>query len=322
MASKIAHHELDRPLKMQKPDGEKFAIQVSQVSIQQNDGETTQCILTFHVSYDRYQKIDQQALFNLQPELRGAVFGGHLDPASDVEIEAALQPHLIAQLNEQAPNVRAIVSYLFDDCQTQPSHPLLNTENWLGLYVKQAITLPPELAEETQGELKVGYQTKWVGLLSDLKAEKSDTLLQTVMSFFQSKSWKFVYDPAESSLTLEHQGENGQWELSAITSEDDQFCLFYSTFPQIIPLEKHLALAEFLTRANYGLPIGNFEFNLDSGEIRYKTSLEVSSDELTLTAIERLVDANIFAMDAYILGLRRLLEENVTPLEVLSDLED
>lgn len=319
MASKVAHHQLDRPLRMQAPDGSPLTIQVQEISTQQNDKAITQCTLTFNVDHDLYQQIDLQALFNLDPELRGQLFGGHFDPAGAIEIEAGLHPNLISLVNEHASNARELASYLFENEQEPSFNPLLKTESWLGLYVKQSVPLPPELAEETQGELKVGYQTRWVDFFSE--SSTAGELLQAVITFFQDNGWQFSHNPAESTLTVNYQGENGEWTLSAITSEEDQFCIFYSTFPQLVPPEKHLVFTEFLTRVNYGLPIGNFEFNLDSGEIRYKTSLEAPVNEMTSAVIERLVDANAFTMDGFISGLQRLLEEDVTPLEVLSDLE-
>jgi len=65
---------------------------------------------------------------------------------------------------------------------------------------------------------------------------------------------------------------------------------------------------EYLTRVNYGLPIGNFEFDFDSGEIRYKTSIiardsvEFLSDDM----IQSLVINNVVIMDHYLPGIMRI----------------
>ena len=48
-------------------------------------------------------------------------------------------------------------------------------------------------------------------------------------------------------------------------------------------------IAQFLTPANYGTLIGNFELDFKDGEIRYKTSIDVEGDRLTPALIKRLV---------------------------------
>jgi hypothetical protein len=47
--------------------------------------------------------------------------------------------------------------------------------------------------------------------------------------------------------------------------------LTYTVIAPEAPPERRLAVAEFLTRTNHGLPNGNFEFDMDTGIINYKT---------------------------------------------------
>lgn len=53
-----------------------------------------------------------------------------------------------------------------------------------------------------------------------------------------------------------------------------------------VPEDRRLALAEFLTRANYGLFIGNFEMDWQDGEVRYKTSIDVAGDRLSTALVQ------------------------------------
>ncbi len=50
-----------------------------------------------------------------------------------------------------------------------------------------------------------------------------------------------------------------------------------------------MAVAEFITRANFGIVIGNFEIDFSDGEIRYKTSIDVEGDRPSFALIKRLV---------------------------------
>ena len=65
-----------------------------------------------------------------------------------------------------------------------------------------------------------------------------------------------------------------RWPRSG-PSEPRAQVAYYSLFPAVVPAERREAVVDFITRANVGLVIGNFEFGTDRGELRYKTSIDV-----------------------------------------------
>lgn len=80
-------------------------------------------------------------------------------------------------------------------------------------------------------------------------------------------------------------------------------------------------MAEFLTRANYGMLIGNFEMDFTDGEIRYKTSIDVEGDRLTSPLMQQIVYANVRTMDRYLPGIRKVIETDLTPAEIIASIE-
>ncbi len=97
--------------------------------------------------------------------------------------------------------------------------------------------------------------------------------------------------------------------------------MFYSLCPVTAPVDKRLVMAEFLTRANYGLTIGNFEMDFDSGEIHYKTSLDVEGDRLSTALVRQLVYANVAIVDRYLPGIMAVIYGNVLPIDAISQIE-
>ena len=76
-------------------------------------------------------------------------------------------------------------------------------------------------------------------------------------------------------------GKNGNTTCYAQVRVDlDQF-LFYVLAPVKAPEEARPAVAEFITRANYGMRIGNFEMDYSDGEVRYKSSLDFEGTTLS-----------------------------------------
>ena len=113
-------------------------------------------------------------------------------------------------------------------------------------------------------------------------------IFDAVVQFFEEDEWPYRQMEDRPVLRTGFNGSNGEWACYAQVREDlDQF-MFYSVLSAKAPEEKRMAIAEFLTRANYGLRIGNFELDFSDGEIRYKTSIDVENDRLTPALVKTL----------------------------------
>lgn len=80
-------------------------------------------------------------------------------------------------------------------------------------------------------------------------------------------------------------------------------------------------MAEFITRANSGMIIGNFELDLANGEICYKTSVDVEGSRLTFLLIKKLVYANVTMMDEYLPGIISIIDSDVEPHLAITKIE-
>lgn len=150
--------------------------------------------------------------------------------------------------------------------------------------------------------------------------ETHPTISEAMRTFFEEESWPFTEVDA-TTLRLGFQGENGQWACYAQALEDfDQFA-FFSMYPAAIDEEQRVAVALFLTRANYRMTIGNFEMNVDTGEIRFKTSIDVEDDRISSALIRSLVYANVFAMDRYLPGIAHVAAGTASPAEAIAEIE-
>ena len=81
-----------------------------------------------------------------------------------------------------------------------------------------------------------------------------------------------------------------------------------------------------MTRANYGLIIGNFEMDFSDGEVRYKTSIDVEDededDRLSVALIKNLVYANVLTMDRYLPGVMSIIYGDVSPAQAIAQMEE
>lgn len=126
------------------------------------------------------------------------------------------------------------------------------------------------------------------------------SLFEALKALFTGEGWSFVeIDPMPVLLT-EQNGPSGTWKLYAHAVEEQQLILLYSICPLVVPPDKRAEMASFLTRANYGLAVGNFELDFSDGEIRYKTSLSVEDGYVSPTLFRRLAHVNALAMQRYL----------------------
>jgi hypothetical protein len=139
--------------------------------------------------------------------------------------------------------------------------------------------------------------------------------------FFDREEWAYAPINGQLALQMPFEGHNARWLCVAQAREPQQQFVFYSVYPVRVPEERRNALAEFFTRANYGLIVGNFELDYNDGEMRYKTSVDVEGSELSLALIRQCVYANVVTMDQYVPGIVAILSEGHSPQEALALVE-
>lgn len=149
----------------------------------------------------------------------------------------------------------------------------------------------------------------------------SEKIMTALKSFFEQDDWRYKKLPDRSVLQLGFAGKHGTWTCYADAKEEDERFVFYSVFPSKVPEDKRPMFAEYLTRANYGLVLGNFEMDYEDGEIRYKTSIDVESCELPFAMVKQLVYANIAMMDKYMPGIFGLLAGIISAKEAIEKIE-
>jgi hypothetical protein len=103
--------------------------------------------------------------------------------------------------------------------------------------------------------------------------------------------------------------ENGKLNLFIHSHEDSRRVFVYAR-PQdmLVPIDRIGALAEFLTRANYGLPLGNFEIDMNDGEMNFKNSIDISDGELTQKMVQTLVVFALECLNRYLPGIRAVID--------------
>lgn len=146
-------------------------------------------------------------------------------------------------------------------------------------------------------------------------------LMDVVLRFFQEDQWNYQIVPNKSTARAGYRGERGTWVCHAKVDQENKRFLFYSLMGLNIPSEYRLAVAEYLTRVNQLLPVGNFEMNFDNGEIRFKTSLETPENDLSVAMVRAMAYSNVHSMDHYFPGVLSVVHGGLSPEAALARVE-
>ena len=166
---------LNRSLTLRDASQSPLTARAITLLLTQQDDQLPKCRLTLQINPQCYPRIDTDALFNLSPDLRHPSTTIEFLPKPDIEIELTLKPDQLSSLTENSNTNEEAISYLLHLSKEESSHPLLSTENWLALSVKQ---------QQASGE--VGYRTIWSYISPTVLAEQTfSSEVLSITDFFK-----------------------------------------------------------------------------------------------------------------------------------------
>ncbi len=146
-------------------------------------------------------------------------------------------------------------------------------------------------------------------------------ILPIVQQWFEGEDWGTELGPEGDVLRAGFVGKNGEIPLFVKARQDAQQVIVYSRTPFNTPEEKRPAMAELITRANYGMLLGNFEMDYSDGEVRFKTSIDVEGAELQPQLLRHLVYPNVLMMDRYLPAIVSVVYGGAAPAEAIARVE-
>ena len=130
-------------------------------------------------------------------------------------------------------------------------------------------------------------------------------------------------DPHQTVLKMGVSMECGRADSYVDIRPEQKQVIIYTIFPTTIPEPKRKLVSDFITRANFGLIIGNFELDMQDGQIRYKSAYFYDD---TFPNSGDLFIGNLFAtfnmMEKYLPGIMSIVYANARPEDVINQIEN
>ncbi len=142
-----------------------------------------------------------------------------------------------------------------------------------------------------------------------------------IEAFLSQDDWPFSVLEGQTIAKTSFQGKNGEFNCFVQAREEQEHLVMYAVLPVFAPEARRDEVARFITRANYGMMIGNFELDYEDGEVRFKTSIDLEDVSEFKLLLRNVIYANVLTMDKYLPGLMRVIYGSVSAEDSIQEIE-
>lgn len=153
----------------------------------------------------------------------------------------------------------------------------------------------------------------------------SPEIAKAINTFLTEDDWKFEFDSERGMFHFKVGLKSGIKSANYIINVNrDRYTVYaYSSIgPDKGDQKTMQRTAEFLTRANYGLAFGNFELDMDDGEIRYKVCTACDDGPVSEETIRYSIYVPGTMLDRYGKGLLKVLYSDISPKDACEQCEE
>lgn len=141
-----------------------------------------------------------------------------------------------------------------------------------------------------------------------------------VQAFLEAQEWAFETTESGKAVRMRFRGSREGWTvLAQEVGEEAGKVVVYSLPTERVPEGRRLAAAETLARLNNGLILGNFELDMDTGSVRFKTSGDFRDHEVTTGLVGHLIYTNVIMVDRYLSALWAVVFEGRDPADAVAE---
>jgi hypothetical protein len=201
-------------------------------------------------------------------------------------LERDAETQSLVQRTESTIEENRLSKFVSSASQQGLQHPF---EHYLKLYRSEI-----ELSEQAISLAKENF-------------DRGPTLLSSLILYFEGDDWKYHLLEGQDTIVLAFKGHNGEWNCIAQVRNKQQQIVFYSAYEEAVPERRRDAVSNLLTRLNYQLVFGAFEFDFDDGELNFRTAIDANGIIPEIRLIRNMVHTNIITMDRYLPAIKAVI---------------
>jgi len=146
-------------------------------------------------------------------------------------------------------------------------------------------------------------------------------VLETMCEYLDSDDWKYVRAD-ENHVRLDYSGKSGLIRCYIRDSANDDYLSVTSDYPFNVPEERRNEVVTLTTMINYGLRLGNFEMDLDDGQLSFRTSMFLDGCSFGNKLMKKVLFMNLMTTDRYQSMIMRIVYSDRTAKDVMREEND
>ena len=154
-----------------------------------------------------------------------------------------------------------------------------------------------------------------------IRASPMSYVLDIFESNLHDLEWRYQLDEEREIIRFGVNCANGSFEVIIHVATELDLVKCFTLYPVRVPEAQRPTVAEYLTRANYGLLFGNFELDYTDGEVRFRTSMNTDDAAINSVVARHLVQQNVNTADRYFNGLLRVVYGALDPASAIREAE-
>ena len=137
---------------------------------------------------------------------------------------------------------------------------------------------------------------------------------RVLCEFLDERELNYTTEPDQKRARFSIRCTNAIFNCLLGITHNDTLLQIHVRYPIFVSNEKYrVSAAELLTRANYCLHVGKFEFDFRDGEVRFHVSQAIGDFPLEKNILGRLFSSALNRADQYFPALVQHLHAGVTP---------
>jgi hypothetical protein len=314
MQRRVSFAALELPLQFHVAGAQALPATARELTYVRNDDAVAEAQLELELSPEAYRRVDREQLFHLGSRERGPG-ADDFAPGEVVRLTVGLAADRLPDLLADAPEPSDAGRLLEQQSLAGGGSSLLSAESWFALSVTSPVELPADDPVAQGGELASGYATTWA---TPRIGRLQLPMLEIAAEVLDEHGWDYEELDDDTALGWRMSGPDGTWSAFALAREGEGRFAVYSVLDDAIPGQLRADAAELVARANWGLPVGNWELDMDDGTVRCKTSIDIGDDRLSLGLARRVIARNLAVVDAYIAAFSAFAAQRVTAREAIA----
>ena len=125
----------------------------------------------------------------------------------------------------------------------------------------------------------------------------------------------------DESLMFRLQGAHATYDVLFVADDELEQVGCLTIFATRVPVDRRHAMAELITRANYGMRIGNFEMDFTDGELRFRTGTDVEGGLLGAEMVHNMIGVGLSMNDRHHDAFMRVMYGDADPHDAWATLD-